>query len=518
MMGRIQAILAGLLVCGNMPAAAAAASDQPVAETIAASGEDSDVRATPVVVTHHVGVFHGQKIRYTATAGRLPILGPDGSVDAQMFYVAYTKDGAEPSKRPLTIFSNGGPGSATAWMHLGGLGPRKIVLNADGSTPPSPVRLMDNPDSPLDQTDLVFVDAPGTGFSRLANDAAKNRLLTQDGDLGAFATFIQAYLRDNARFGSALYLYGESYGGFRMAGLTDVLVRRGVPLKGLVLLSSVVNFGTIDADTTNDLPFVLALPSYASIQAFHHRLEPGLVDGEALRAEVEKWAFEVYQPALSKASSLDPAERQRVIQGLVRYTGVPAQVIDTLNLRLDVQSFMKYANVDHGVTGRVDGRLTGPAPAGRVEEPFYDPAMGSLTPAFFSATSQYLFGELNITLPLPYRMYSRDVAERFEVMPAIKGYGTDGYPSTIDGLQSTMVKNKDFRLLSIQGIYDLACPYLSMKYSLDHMALPSDYRANITRVLVPSGHMAYADRVALDQMNGAFVRFISSAAPAPMVR
>ena len=171
---------------------------------------------------------------------------------------------------------------------------------------------------------------------------------------------------------------------------------------------------------------------------------------------------------------------------------------------------MKYANVGAGTTGRVDGRMTGPAPAGRVEEPFYDPAMGALTPAFAAAASQYLFDELKVNIALPYRMYSRDVAERFEIMPAIKGYGTDGYPSVLDGLQSTVVKNKDFRILSIQGLYDLATPYFSMRYSLDHMALPADYQRNVQSLVVPAGHMAYADSAALRQMNDAVVHFIDA--------
>jgi carboxypeptidase C (cathepsin A) len=507
-------LAAGLIACAVFTTSAhAAQTDKPA--TAMASSEDGDVGATSEVVTRHVGVFHGRKVAYTATAGRLPVTGPDGGVDSQMFYVAYNKEGVAPGSRPITFLVNGGPGSATAWLHLGGIGPRKIVLNQDGSTPPSPVRLIDNAESALDRTDLVFIDAPGTGFSRLAGEAAKGRLLTKQGDLDAFATFIQNYLRQNDRFGSALYLFGESYGGFRMAGLTDVLVRRGVPVKGVVLLSAMVDFVTIDADMANDLPYVLAMPSYASIAAYHHNLPPGSADGNILRTEVENWAINVYQPALAKGTGLSDGERQRIIEGLVRYTGLSSQVVTQLNLRIDVLAFMKYANMNKGTTGRVDGRMTGPAPAGQVEEPAYDPAMGSLTPAFASAASQYLFDELKVTLGLPYRMYSREIAERFEIAPAIKGFGNQEYASTLDGLQSTVVKNKDFRILSIQGMYDLACPYFSMKYSLDHMGLPPEYQRNVQQLLVPAGHMAYVDRTALHEMSDAIVRFIDQGGPPP---
>ncbi len=478
-----------------------AATSQSSADHRTETAEDTDVSATTAVITHHSGTFNAQSFKYTATAGRIPVDGPNGAVDAQFFYVAYTRDGASTSKRPLTFLTNGGPGAATAWLHLGGIGPVKIDLEADGATPPPPSRVIPNPESILDRTDLVFVDAPGTGYSRAANDAAKTRLFTRDGDLNAYAEFVLRYLALTHRWGSPVFLFGESYGGMRMAGLSDHLIRRGVPLSGVVLLSAVIDSQTLTPSSINELPYVLEIPSYATIAAFHGKSDPSLPkDGDALRAAAQRWAEDQYAPALSKGTRLTEEERARVARDLVKFTGLPQEIIEKDNLRIDVPTFMRYllpgANL---VVGRVDGRMSGPAPASRVEEPFYDPAMGSLTPAFTSAASQYLADELGYAPAMPYRMYSQEVATRFELMPAAHN-GNEGYEESLGALQSTVVKNAAFRLLSMNGIYDLACPYWSMEYSIDHMPIPASYRANIKTVRLDGGHMAYDDRRGLHEI------------------
>lgn len=502
-------LLSCLLVAFQLlPTAAVAASAEPPPTEARKVSDDVDVGDYPDTTVRRVATFHGRKVAYTATSGRIAIKGPDGTVDAQMFYVAYTKDGATPGSRPVTFLVNGGPGAATAWLHLGGVGPRKIVLNPDGSVPAPPARLADNPESPLDRTDLVFIDAPGTGFSRLSGDSAKTRLLNKEGDLQAFATFVQSYLRANNRFSSPLYLWGESYGSFRMAGLSDTLVRQGVPVKGIILLSSALDFGVLQPSLTNDLPYLLLVPSYASIAAHHGLLEGGARDDDRLREEATAWAMDVYGPALARGNRLSAEERSKIVAGLVRFTGLDARVIEQNNLRIDVPEFMKQLNARRGViTGRTDGRMVGPPPQGNVEEPFYDPAMGALTPAFASAASQYILDELGSIYPLAYRMYSRDVATRFDLKSG------RGYAETLGALQSTVVKDSNFRVLSMMGVYDLATPYLSMEYSLEHMPLPADYRRHITHVRLPGGHMAYDDAAALRMMNDAVVRFIDAGEP-----
>lgn len=473
-----------------------------------AANDDLNVADTPLVTTQHTGLFHGRQIHYTATAGRLPVHGPDGSVDAQLFFVAYTLNGANPQNRALTFLVNGGPGSATAWLHMG-IGPKKILLNEDGSTPPSPTRLVANPDCILDRTDLIFVDAAGTGFSRAASDAAKGRLFAKAGDLNAYAEFVQQYLTTNSRWSSPLFLFGESYGGMRMAGLTDVLIRRGVPLKGAILLSADIDDQVLIPSAINDLPYQLILPSYATIAAFHGRLDPALAkDGDALRREARNWALDEYGPALAKGNQLSDAERQKVVAGLVRFTGLSPEVIESENLRITVPTFMLRLLQQPGMTvGRVDGRLSGPQVMDRVEEPWYDPAMGSLTPAFAAAASQYLSDDLHYTAAFPYRMYSQDVAAHFDMAPAAR-YGAEGYPSALGALQSTVVKNPDFKVLTLNGLYDLACPYWSTEYSLDHMAMPLSYRSHMTSVRLHGGHMAYDDKRGASEISASVVDFI----------
>jgi carboxypeptidase C (cathepsin A) len=476
----------------------------------AGTSDDLNVAELAASVTHHSGIFHSHKITYTATAGRVPIRAADGSVDAQMFYVAYTMDSAKAAERPLVFLSNGGPGAATAWMHLGGIGPAKIKLNTDGSTPPLPVRVIPNPESILDRADLVFIDAPGTGYSRVASEAAKVRLFAKAGDLAAFADFIHQYLGTNNRWASPVYLFGESYGGMRMAGLTDVLIRRGIPLKGAILLSSLIDDQVVTPSAINDLPYQLLLPSYASVAAFHGRTAPDAPkDGDALRQEAATWALQEYGPALAKGNRLSEEERKRIAMGLARFTGLSLETIESENLRVNVPSFMQHLLQQPGiVVGRVDGRASGPAPSNRVEEPFYDPAMGSLTPAFSSATSQYLIDELHYSAPLAYRMYSQDVASRFALAPAAQ-YGEEGYPQALPALQSTLVKNADFRVLTLNGLYDLATPYWNIEYSLDHMALPASYREHATSVRLHGGHMAYADARGLSELSTSVSEFIA---------
>ena len=471
--------------------------------------EDVDVSESPPVISRHTGTFHGRSLAYTATAGRMAIPGPDGSIDAQMFFVAYTLDGASPDTRPVTFLSNGGPGAATSWLHLGGIGPRKIRLRDDGSTLPSPPRVVANPDSILDRTDLVFIDATGTGFSRASSEAAKVRLFDKHGDLESYAKFIEQYLARNKRWGSPLFLFGESYGGMRMAGLTDVLIRRGIPLKGIMLLSADIDEQVLEPGPLNDLPYQLLIPSFATVAAYHGLIDPGLArDGETLRRDAQAWASTEYGPALAKGNRLDAKERAAIVAGLARYTGLSERIIETENLRVTTQTFMKYLMKQPGiVVGRVDGRIAGPAPSDRVEEPWYDPAMGSMTPAFTSATNQYLTSELHYPSSIPYRMYSREVASRFTLGPAAM-YAGEGYPQALTALQSTAVKDADFKILTMAGIYDIACPYWAIEYSLDHMVLPASYRDSITSVRLDGGHMAYTDQRALREIGASVTSFI----------
>ncbi|MGI9613220.1 MAG: S10 family peptidase [Acidimicrobiales bacterium] len=480
----------------------AATDSTPTSERLA---EDYDISETTTVTTQHNGTFRGTELEYTARAGRRALIDDEGEVEVQLFYVEYTRDGFAPADRPITFFINGGPGAATAWLHIGGLGPHKIAMNSDGSTPAPPARVINNPESPLNLTDMVFIDAPGTGYSRMASDDVKDRLLSFEPDLDVFVRFIVSYLTDRDRHGSPLFVYGESYGGLRAAGLSDRLVRGGIPVSGVVLLSGLIDALTITPSMMNNLPYELLVPSYATIAGFHGRLAADLPEGQELRDAAERWAIKRFRPALAMGNRLEGDERSAIRSELSRFVGVSEEILERKDLRLDVPTFMESLLPDRNLSGRIDARLIGFPPADMVEEPFYDPAMGSMVAAFNSAVHQYLPGVLGFNLDIPYRVYSRDTASRFyATVSDITGIQTG------TSLQSALVKNPHFRVLNIMGIYDLATPYWSSEYALQHLPIPADRRDNITCVRVPAGHMPYADQAGLTATNGAFANFLEA--------
>src|SRR5580704_7136002 len=236
--------------------------------------EHYDMTEAPPVVTHHQTTVDGKLLKYTAAAGRLPIKRGDGRIEAEMFYVAYTLDGQDAAKRPLTFAFNGGPGSASIWLHMGALGPRKVVLQPEGFLPPAPYRMEDNPYTLLDKTDLVLIDAIGTGFSRAADTEMLKKFWGVKGDIESFSEFIRLYITRNERWSSPLFLLGESYGTTRSAGVAGYLADRGTSFNGITLLSMVLNFETLEDNKTNDQPYILLLPSFTMIAGYHHKLAP----------------------------------------------------------------------------------------------------------------------------------------------------------------------------------------------------------------------------------------------------
>ena len=299
-----------------------------------------DMTEVAPVVTHHQVTVAGKLLRYTATAGRMPIKDEAGNIEAEMFYVAYTLDGADTHTRPLTFAFNGGPGSASIWLHMGALGPRKVVMQPEGWMPASPYHLEDNANTPLDSTDLVLVDAIGTGWSRPSDTTKGKKFWTVKGDIASFGEFIRMYITRNERWSSPLYLFGESYGTTRSAGVSDYLQDRGIALNGIVLLSSILRFNTVETTVGNDDAYALTLPTYTMIAAYHKKLAPELMQDLAkTRAEVEHWVLTDYMSALHKGDTLTPQERSTIIDQISRYTGLSKADVDEANLRIDVRWF-----------------------------------------------------------------------------------------------------------------------------------------------------------------------------------
>src|SRR5579864_9389337 len=284
--------------------------------------EHYDVSETAPVVTHHQITVEGKLLKYIATAGRLPIKRGDGRIEAEMFYVAYTLDGQDSAKRPLTFAFNGGPGSASIWLHMGALGPRKVVLQPDGFMPPAPYHIEDNPYTLLDKSDLVLIDAIGTGFSRAAEAELMKKFWGVKGDIEAFSEFIRLYITRNERWSSPLFILGESYGTTRAAGIAGYLADRGISFNGITLLSTVLNFQTLEDNKTNDQPYIFLIPSFTSIAGYHHKLPQDLAqDMNQARKQAEQWASTEYQQALDKGDSLTTQDRQKVIDQMARFTG-----------------------------------------------------------------------------------------------------------------------------------------------------------------------------------------------------
>ena len=327
------------------------------------------VDETPAV-THHKIDVGGKTIAYTATAAQMPLKDPEGETEAHVFYVAYTQDNpGDLSKRAVTFCFNGGPGSASLWVHMGGMGPRQPLLMDDGDMPPPPFHLVDNPDTWLDQTDLVFIDAVGTGYSRAKNNDVARRMNGVQGDIDAFAEFIRMYITRNDRWASPLFLAGESYGTFRAAGLAGRMASKGIAFNGITLIGTILNYGSSRGNLMNGLPNALILPTFTADAFYHKKLPPELSkDLKATLAEAERFAMGDYLAALNMGDALPDEQRRAVIRQVSRYTGLKPEYVDESNLRLDVGHFTRELLRDRRTQiGRYDGRLTGPAPmnAGR---------------------------------------------------------------------------------------------------------------------------------------------------------
>jgi carboxypeptidase C (cathepsin A) len=470
--------------------------------------EPNLVDASPVATQHEVRI-NGKALRYTATAGRLPIRDDAGALQAEMFFVAYTSDAGTPAnQRPLTFAFNGGPGSASLWLHMGALGPRRVVMQPEGWMPASPYRMTDNAYTILDKTDLVMVDAIGTGFSRARTEKALKHYLSVKGDIEAFGEFIRLYITRNERWSSPLYLLGESYGTTRSAGLSGYLIQRGIAFNGIMLLSTAIDLGTLESPHGNDLPYILILPTYAMAAAYHHKLAPELAQDLAkLRTEVELWASTTYAQALAKGDNIPAEERQAAIDQMARYTGLSKQVIDDADLRVDVPKFTHNLLLDQKLRiGRLDSRFTGPDPEGVLDTPFFDPSGSQPEPPFTSTFNAYVRTELGYKTDMPY--YTSGGEGFFKKWDW--GNAIEGIPSTAMDLRSAMTRDPFLKVLVMEGYYDLATPFFAADYTYDHLQLPANLRKNLSVAHYDSGHMVYLRQESLVQFKNDVGNFIDS--------
>jgi carboxypeptidase C (cathepsin A) len=462
---------------------------------------------TPVV-THHSIQVDGKTLNYTATVGQMPLKDSSGNTEAHIFYMAYTLDGvSDSSKRPLTFSFNGGPGSASMWVHMGGMGPRSPKLQPTGGMLQPPYQIKDNQDTWLDKTDLVFIDPVGTGYSRANTIEIARRMNGVQGDITSVGEFMRMYVTRNGRELSPLFIAGESYGTFRAAGLAGYLIDRGIAFNGVVLIGTTLNLETIWS-RSDDLVYQLEFPTYAADAYYHKKVAPDLQrkDIKAFLKDAETFAMGDYALALSKGDDLSPAERKATIDKLVRFTGLEARYLDETNLRWDVSHFTRELLRDkHQTIGRYDGRLAGPSGLNTGETSEYDPSSTLITPPFTAVFTDYIRNELGYKTDMFYYPSGG-------VQPWDYGQGNQ-FGDTTSMLRNAMVKNPYMKVMVAAAYFDLATPYYAVEYTFTHMGLSPEMHKNISWDFYQSGHMLYIDSDSHSKLKHDFSEFLTSALP-----
>jgi len=454
--------------------------------------------------TSHVLQLNGQPLAYTATAGTVPIRLDDGEVAARMFFVAYTKDGEDPATRPIAFLFNGGPGSATIWLHMGSFGPKIARMGEEGFQPAPPYELVDNPNTLLGVSDLVFVDAVDTGYSRTADGVERETFHGQDGDIRAFGEFIAEYVRVFDRYPSPKFLIGESYGSIRSAGLAQELQsRHGIELNGVALLSALLTYQTLRTAPNNDIAYATLIQTYAATAWYHERL-PSDLQQKSLTAVVDEartFAFGDYMLALTKGNTLSDNERTAMAERLARFTGLSAEFMLQANLRVDAGRYRKELLRDQRlVVGRLDSRFTALDADAAGEEQEFDPSNTALVGPYVAMFRHYVDNDLEWESDVHY-------ATRGDVRPWT--YVQNSYMDMTDTLRQTMAINPFLEVFVICGYYDMATTVGGIEFSMSHLAYDRQITERVSFGYYEGGHMMYirpSAHAALTRDTAAFIR------------
>jgi carboxypeptidase C (cathepsin A) len=484
---------------------------QAMADAAKDAWANAPVEEQAVSSRHSVNV-DGRTLKYTATAGTLTIRDDSGKPTQSIFYTADTVDGTPGSRRPVTFFYNGGPGSASLWLRMGSFGPTRIQTENAQYIRPAPFNYGPNPDTLLGSTDLVFIDAPGTGYSRALGDAKGSDFYGVDQDADAFARAILRYVTKFGRWDSPKFLFGESYGTTRSGALAYQLQDRGVALNGVILLSSIMNYGRRQPGLDRD--YLNYLPSYAATAWYHHKMaNPPATVAEAA-ALGRAFAEGPYAAALEKGQTISPEERARVAQQMSALTGLSPQFIERANLRVDLSRFRKELLRDERETvGRFDSRYTGVDPDAAGEGPDFDASDVAISGGFIGTFHNYLVNDLGYRTDLNYRL-SASEEKGFEWDWKHRAPGTRFTlmaPNTALDLAAAMRENPYLKVLSLNGWYDMATPFFGTEYDLNHMMLEPAQQQNLEFRYYPSGHMVYLNPEALHRMRLDVQDFINRA-------
>ena len=467
------------------------------------------------VATHHELDLGGKPLKYTATAGTLLIRDQEDKPYGSMFYVAYTLDGADPASRPVSFLYNGGPGSSTLWLHMGSFAPVRVLTDSPNPTAGPPFKLVPNQDSLLDKTDLVFVDAPLTGYSRAVGKGTPKDLTGVDPDLRAFDRFIERYLNVNQRWNSPKFLIGESYGTTRSAALADLLASNGVQINGVVLISSILNFGIESGGY--DLAFVGNLPSYAAAAWYFDKIPNKPAKLADWVQQAREFAAGPYAHALFEGDNLPAAELDDVAKQVSHFTGLSVDYVKECNLRIAPSRFRKEVlREDRKTLGRYDMRFEGTDLDAAGENPGFDASDTGITGAFVGALHDYLLRELKYESTDEYHPTAYDIVEwDWKHRPVGRAPGSPGrggeqqVPNVAADLADAIRKNPHLHVFSANGYFDLATPFFLTEYDIAHMNLDPPLRGNIEFGYYPSGHMIYLNVDALHQLKADLAEFIT---------
>jgi carboxypeptidase C (cathepsin A) len=468
--------------------------------------------------TSHLITVGGRELAYTALAGRIILKAEDEKegekAKAAVFFIAYildqpqgTTEAEHVASRPITFSFNGGPGSSSVWLHLGVLGPRRVVLERDGRPLSPPYELVDNEFTLLDKTDLVFIDPVTTGFSRAVPGEKDKQFHGFKPDIESVGDFIRLFISRYHRWGSPRFLIGESYGTTRAAGLSGYLQERhGLYLNGIMLVSVVLNFLTLEFDPGNDLPYILFLPTYAATARYHRRLDgEWQADLRQALAEAEAFAMGEYATALLQGDGLDSDSRRRLAEQLARYTGLSADYIEQTDLRINIHRFVKELLRDERRTvGRLDSRYTGIDRDAAGEYHEFDPSLALIQGPYTGTFNDYIRRELRFESDLPYEVLTN------RVHPWSFEQNQNSYVNVGETLRKAMSMNPHLKIFVANGYYDLATPYLATKYTFDHLGLDATLRGNITMTFYEAGHMMYIHDPSLAQLKQDLDAFVDS--------
>lgn len=483
-------------------------NDQPqTQQTAAPRPAASPEREEPPVVTKQSIIVGGRQLNYTTTTGFMPIKNAvSGETEARIFYIAYTLDNA-PKNRPLMFSFNGGPGSASVWLHLGALGPKRIKMLDDGMMPPPPYEMEVNQSTWLTETDLVFIDPVGTGYSRAARPELASKFFGINGDIESVGEMIRMYLGRNDRWMSPMFLVGESYGTTRAAGLSNWLFEHGVALNGIALVSSVLNFQTIRFADNNDLPLILILPSYTATAWYHKKLPPSMQSKTLAQVtqEARNFAGGEYAAAMMKIDTLSPAERNALATKFSNLTGLSKDFIEQNNFRVELGEFNKeLLRSERRTTGRLDSRFKGIDRDAAGDTTGGDPSMSAIRPPYTAGFNDYVRRELGYRSDVEYFILGGGITAPWNYNV------TNQYADTSMPMKDAMSKNPYMKILVAQGYYDMATPFYAAEYTISALNLDPALRKNISFEYYESGHMMYIEINSLKKLKSDVAALIAN--------